>query len=463
MFGDSGPANFDCSEERFRLLIESVEEYAISMLDCSGHVMTWNRGAELNHGYTSGEVLGRHYKVFFVPEDVASDIPEKVLCEAVHTGRCAGEGWRLRKNGERFWAGFAVTAMHDANGKLIGFANVTRDLTERKQQLDAVQSAEMALREERDCLYNAAECSLDALYICRSLRGPAGEIQDFVFTYLNHNVEKMVSIPRSVLLGGRMCELFPVNLSSGLFERYKQVALTGEPLVWEVPFEENTINASWIRMQVVKAGDGIAISASDITPRKREEERILHLAQHDDLTGLPNRSLLSDRISQAIERARRFGGRVAVFLVDLDGFKRINDTRGHATGDVVLVTVAVRLKAAVRATDSVIRLGGDEFVVVMPDIAEQSDILECAGKILNSLHSCIDVEGDSIRISCSIGLAVYPNSAETVEQLLLRADKAMYVAKSRGKNQLQVFDPRLNSPDAAPAPAIPARPLKHTA
>jgi diguanylate cyclase (GGDEF)-like protein/PAS domain S-box-containing protein len=435
LFDDESSAALQRSDRRFHLVAESIEDYAICALDPLGHILTWNHGAELITRYEAIEVLGRHFRMFFVPDDVTAKSPEAVLAEAASYGRCPEEGWRLRKNGEQFWASSVIGAIRDESGILMGFTQVVRDLSEIKRQQDALRALERTLREDRDCLYLAAECSMDAVYVCRAYRGLTGEIEDFVFTYLNGNVEKMVSIPRSVLLGGRMCDLFPVNRTSGLFEKYKRVALTGEPLVQEVPFEENTINASWIRMQVVRVGDGIAITASDITPRKREEERILHLAQHDNLTGLPNRSLLSDRISQAIERARRFSGKVAVFLVDLDGFKKINDTLGHAIGDAVLVTVAVRLKAAVRATDSVIRLGGDEFVVVMPDIVEQRDIVECARKILNSLESCMDVEGHSIQSSCSVGLAVYPDSAETVEQLLLRADTAMYSAKADGKNR----------------------------
>jgi diguanylate cyclase (GGDEF)-like protein/PAS domain S-box-containing protein len=435
---DDGSAALRSWENRFQLLVDSIEDYAIYMLDPSGRVITWNRGAELHKGYSSSEVMGRHFSMFFVPEDVEAHGPEKELAEATRCGRCAGEGWRLRKNGERYWASFVLTAIRDANGALSGFAKVTRDRGDFKRLQDASRSMEAMLREERDSLYAAAECSMDALYICKALRAPDGAIHDFVFTYVNRNAEKMAAMPRSALLGRRMRETFPARLTAGLFEKCKQVALTGEPLAQEAQFDKESINAAWLRLQIVKVRDGIAISASDITARKQDEARIIHAAQQDPLTGLPNRGLLRDRIGQAMERAKRFGGKAAVFMVDLDCFKSINDTYGHAAGDAVLVTVAVRLQAAVRATDSVIRNGGDEFVIVMADISEPRDIQSCADKILDSLQNNIEIDNHSIRATCSLGVAVYPDHAQTVAELLAGADTAMYAAKRQGKNQSSI-------------------------
>ena len=438
MFVSQSNAALDVSENRFQTLVDSIEDYAIYMLDPFGHVVTWNLGAKTCKGYTSSEVLGRHFRMFFVAEDIEAKIPEIELADACRLGRCAGEGWRLRKNGERFWASFVITPIRNEAGMLSGFAKITRDLTEVKRAQDASRAMKLALAEERDCLYNAAECTLDALFICEAIRGDHGEIEDFVFSYLNTNVEKMTSLPRSAILGGRMCDLFPSHLANGLFANYKRVVETGEPLILELQSEQDCIKAPWRRIQALKHHDGVAISISDITDRKLNELRTLHMANHDPLTGLPNRSLLHDRIGQSIERTRRFGGRVAVFMVDLDSFKHINDSLGHAAGDAVLITAGVRLRAALRATDSVIRIGGDEFVVVMSDISDPHDIQNCANKVLDSLQSSIEIDGHSIRITCSLGVAVYPDSARTVAELLGAADAAMYAAKRAGKNQIAV-------------------------
>jgi PAS domain S-box-containing protein len=323
--------------DAFQLMIESICDYAVYMLDCSGHVLTWNRGAELNKGYTSNEILGRHFKMFFTPEDSLAGAAERELAVARTLGRFSGEGWRLHKSGARFWASCVLTAMRSPQGELLGFVKITRDLTDRKKQEDALLAMDAALREERDRLQAerdrflaAAESSLDSLYICEAVRNKDGEIEDFLFTYLNSNVEKMVSVPRSKMLGCKMCEVLPVNRSSGLFERYKDVVLTGKPLVLEFAIEDRDVKSAWMRVQAVKLRDGIAITASDITERKSNEARILHMAHHDALTGLPNRSIMGDRVNQAIKSAKRRGIHMAVLLIDLDNFKQINDSLGQS-------------------------------------------------------------------------------------------------------------------------------------
>lgn len=311
---------------------------------------------------------------------------------------------------------------------------------------------------DRDRLHAASESSLDALYICEAVRDGKGEIEDFIFTYLNRNVEKMVTIPIAALLGAKMCEVLPVNRALGLFERYKTVVNTGQPLVYEFRVVDKDVKSSWIRIQAVKLRDGVAITASDITSRKRSETQILHQAHHDPLTGLVNRALLDDRVEQAIERAKRRGGKAGIYLIDLDGFKQINDQFGHATGDGVLILAASRLKDSVRASDSVIRIGGDEFVVVVLDLNQMTDIEYCACKIVQALSEPMPVGGNMVQVTCSLGIALYPDSAVTVEALLSSADTAMYRAKQAGKNRFAVAMPEVVAEPTAKmaAPGIEA-------
>jgi diguanylate cyclase (GGDEF)-like protein len=320
---------------------------------------------------------------------------------------------------------------------LVGFAKVTRDFTERRRQRDEMLRLERALREERDTLRAASESAVDAFFICEALRDADGEVEDFVFIDVNGKAEALMSTPRARFIGGRMSELFAeLNERKNLLQQCKTVVSTGDPMNHEFPMGAEGPLSAWMRAQAVKLRDGVAITISDISERKRSEAHMIHAAHHDHLTGLPNRNLLTDRLEQAIERSRRDGSKAAVLAIDLDGFKQVNDTFGHATGDGVLITAAARLKMSVRATDTVARIGGDEFVVIMPEIREFANVLQCAEKIVRALREGVEVQGHAVRISCSVGISVYPDSATSARDLLTQSDAAMYLAKQNGKNQL---------------------------
>lgn len=179
---------------------------------------------------------------------------------------------------------------------------------------------------------------------------------------------------------------------------------------------------------------------ADITERKHMEERMRHLANYDALTELPNRSLIMDRLQQAVVKARRDKTHLAVMFLDLDKFKPVNDNLGHDIGDLLLKQVAQRLRESVRASDTVARIGGDEFVVLLSTIEQQSDAILVAEKILAALKRQFEVAGHLIEISGSIGIAAYPEHGDDEKLLLINADIAMYHAKRAGRNDYQIFD-----------------------
>jgi len=187
-----------------------------------------------------------------------------------------------------------------------------------------------------------------------------------------------------------------------------------------------------------------ALLQDEIVERRQAEARVHHMAYHDSLTGLPNRALLADRLERAILAARRGGTSLAVMFLDLDRFKTINDSLGHATGDFLLKEVASRLCHAVRASDTVARLGGDEFVLLVPGVGTLEECSQIGDKIIEVLGAPVRFEGHSLHISPSIGICVYPDDGLDVDNLMRHADAAMYQAKAAGRNNYQFFTERMN-------------------
>jgi diguanylate cyclase (GGDEF)-like protein/PAS domain S-box-containing protein len=179
---------------------------------------------------------------------------------------------------------------------------------------------------------------------------------------------------------------------------------------------------------------------SDITEKKRGEAQLEYLAYHDSLTGLPNRVLFNERLAGAIALAQRHKQSIGVLFLDLDGFKQINDTLGHGSGDILLQQVAQRLTQCVRESDVVARLGGDEFVILLNELSSENSADGVAKKILRHLHEPFTVASQEVKIGISIGIALFPDHGADGETLLEKADAAMYQAKVRCRNDFNIFD-----------------------
>jgi diguanylate cyclase (GGDEF)-like protein/PAS domain S-box-containing protein len=182
----------------------------------------------------------------------------------------------------------------------------------------------------------------------------------------------------------------------------------------------------------------------EVFERMQAEQRIWHVAHHDSLTGLPNRALLHDRLQQALAKAQRSRHRVAVMFLDLDRFKSVNDSLGHAVGDELLKYVAARLTGVVRAVDTVSRLGGDEFVIVLEEAGSPDDVVQVAEKIIGALAPEVSIGGHKLRATPSIGISVFPDDATEAFALMKNADTAMYHAKAAGRNNFQFFARKMN-------------------
>ena len=179
---------------------------------------------------------------------------------------------------------------------------------------------------------------------------------------------------------------------------------------------------------------------SDITEKKLMEQHIEHMAQHDALTSLPNRMLFSDRLRHAMAVAEREKQNLALLYIDLDHFKPVNDNLGHTAGDTLLQMVAKRMSSCVREVDTVARMGGDEFAVILAPVKSQNDILLVAEKIRTALEAPFEIDGNHLKISCSIGCTMYQKDGLNEDVLTQNADRAMYKAKKRGRNKVCFAD-----------------------
>jgi diguanylate cyclase (GGDEF)-like protein len=206
--------------------------------------------------------------------------------------------------------------------------------------------------------------------------------------------------------------------------------------------------AHWIFLPQADASPNVSILVlTDSTVHRQQEDRLWMLGHHDSLTALPNRKLFMDRCEQALSLARRRENGAALLWLDLDEFKAVNDSLGHAAGDALLKQVAQRLKNRIRESDTLARIGGDEFAVIMPEVKSCDAVVQVANELVASLQVPFYLPQGTAQISASVGVALYPDHAETVEALMQCADMSMYSAKHAGRNQVQLSgNNRLESP-----------------
>lgn len=271
----------------------------------------------------------------------------------------------------------------------------------------------------------------------------AAEIQGF-----NPAAEKIFGYSQKEVIGKNVTILMPAALKNEQDDYDKRNLQTGqgriiglsgrEVVAIRKDGEQFAAELSISEMELSGQRYFIGI-VRDVTERKAAEQKILHLAHHDYLTGLPNRALFLDRLEQAIANARRARCKVAILFLDLDGFKRINDELGHDVGDLLLQGVAERLNGIVRASDTVARVGGDEFTLILGNIGAGGDASKVADKIIHSLSEPCMLKGRSCQVGVSIGISLFPDDSEDSDTLLKCADEAMYLAKQGGKNRYKHY------------------------
>ncbi|WP_313527797.1 EAL domain-containing protein [Shinella sp.] len=411
------------STRQFAMLVQGVKDYAIYMLDPAGRVANWNEGAERNKGYKAHEIVGRHFSQFYSAEDLANGLPDRALRTAREEGKYESEGWRYRKDGSRFWAHVVLDPIYDAGGALIGYAKITKDVTKEKaaadRLADVTKNLDLALENMSQglCLFDKDERLLIANKRYSEIFGfPEGRIQPGMTLreIVDQGVADVYADP----------EIWKPRARDMYARRRAAIqANDGGVLI------EKLSNGVSVQLRYRTLPDGAWVATyEDISERLRSEEQISFLARHDGLTGLPNRASFNASLEADLFSARRSGGLVAAIGIDLDKFKEINDTRGHAAGDEVLTTLAKRMQACLEADETVARFGGDEFAAAkrFEDMADLTDFIQ---RLETCLNDEIRIDGYDIKPGASLGVAIYPQDADNVEALLNNADLAMYRAK----------------------------------
>ncbi len=425
------------SERNFSLLAKGISDCAIYMLTRDGDVASWNAGAERLKGYTAEEAIGLSLGDFYTPEDWAAGLHENALAVAAATGKYTGEGWRLRRDGTRFWAHVTIEDVRDEAGTRIGFAKITRDMTRLKQDQDRLAAIRNQLDTALDNMHQGL-CLFDAedRLVLRNRRFlelwnlnpgdcmPGTSLDDVASMALYSRTQAPVPKERldnmRLMLNASLADPKSAPIISE-FDEHFTVSVASRPL----------------------PGGGWVSTFEDITERRRSEAKIAHMAHHDLLTGLPNRVRFGAWVDAEMAHAREEACRFAVIAIDLDRFKEINDSRGHAAGDQALQMLAGRLLEKMGEREVVARLGGDEFAAAKTfhDDAELDDFI---ARIEECFAHPMGEGENAFVLGASIGVAIYPTDGETREQILNNADLAMYRAKTSIAQTVCYYEPGMD-------------------
>lgn len=291
----------------------------------------------------------------------------------------------------------------------------------------------------------ATEGGTEGFFIAQPVRDSNGNVIDYVTIDCNERGAAFVNMSRENIIAKPFSSLgqyFPLVIAMSLLARALRDGIAEDELEFKQDFREESRHT---KAKATVSNGVLSITLRDVTLEKAHVAHLEKKNNEDALTGLPNRAWVTKCLPAAIERAEQSSTMLAVLFIDLDGFKAVNDTLGHAIGDELLRIVSRRLKVAVRPKDHVARLGGDEFLVILESLRDEDEAAHVAGRIVEDFHAPIVTSSGAVAVGTSIGISIFPTDATDVESLLRHADIAMYAVKSDGKNRYQFFDPAFYS------------------
>ena len=390
-----------------------------------GIITSWNPGAERMFGFSASEIIGQPITQL-LPADKRGE--ESVILEKLRRGEGVGHFETLRtcKDGRTITVSVTTSPIRDSFGVLVGASNIARNITEQKATTRRLQLLASVFT-------NTSEGILILDRYGRIVEANAA------FTQIaGYSKDEVAGNDPSMFRSSRQSPEVFKSLRTSLVRRGEW---KGE--LWSRRKDGEAYSA-WLTVTKVQGSSGKVTNYvalfSDITVLRLQQEALEHGAHFDSLTDLPNRLLLSDRLHQAMTQCQRHHHPLAVLYLDLDGFKTINDQFGHEIGDELLITVAKRMRSALRDVDTLARIGGDEFVVLLTNVETIQNCVLMVNRILEACAEPVTVKGHDLKMTASIGVTLYPQDDSPADLLMRHADQAMYEAKQSGKNRFHMFD-----------------------
>ncbi len=419
------------SEARFRTFFEMAGAGAAEVDPATGGFMKVNDRFCTITGYSREELLTMTFRDITHPDDQEADKSNFKLLVNGELSIQREEKRYIRKGGQVVWVYVSGAVVRDAGGKPVRAIGIIQDITEQKKAEQALRFSEERFKFTMDAAeLGVWDMNLSDRSIWRSRR------YDQIFGY----AEPLPRWNADAFLE----HVLPEDREA--VDRNLQEALTGTQecnIECRIRRADGAVCWIWVRGRIAdgEAGQkrmlGIVL---DITRHKQLEDDIKHMAQHDVLTGLPNRRLFQEIIAVEAADAKRYGKKLAILFLDLDHFKDVNDTLGHEAGDELLKEAAEKIRSTIRGSDTLARIGGDEFNVLLADFSQIGDISDVVGKIADCFRSPFLVAGQEVTVTASIGVSIYPDDSEEIDSLLRYADRAMYRAKEWGRNTYQFYN-----------------------